>query len=80
MSKVFVKVCGTTGSGKTLVSVVIEKALREAGFDVKPFNNMDDDADTKRQWVEDGLLKVEEIAFKTEIEISEVQLTRSSSE
>ncbi len=66
----FIKVCGTTATGKTTIAVIIEKALKEAGFTVKPFDNMDGDADIKRQWLEDGLLK--EVAFKTNVEIEEV--------
>jgi translation elongation factor EF-Tu-like GTPase len=77
MSKVFVKVCGTVNTGKTTVAVIIEKALKEAGFDVKPFDNMDDDASTKREWLYNGTLSVSEIAPKVNIEIHEIQLHRN---
>lgn len=80
MNKVFVKVCGTVNTGKTTVAVIIEKALKEAGFIVKPFDNMDDDAARKREWLENGTLNVSEIAAKVEVEINEVQLHRSFSE
>jgi translation elongation factor EF-Tu-like GTPase len=80
MNKVFVKVCGTVNTGKTTVAVIIEKALKEAGFIVKPFDNMDDDAARKREWLENGTLNVSEIAAKVEVEINEIQLHRSFSE
>jgi translation elongation factor EF-Tu-like GTPase len=80
MNKVFVKVCGTVNTGKTTVAVIIEKALKEAGFIVKPFDNMDDDAARKREWLENSTLNVSEIAAKVEVEINEIQLHRSFSE
>ncbi len=76
MDKVYIKVCGTVNTGKTTVAVIIEKALREAGFTVKPFDNKDDDASRKREWLENGTLIVNEVASRVEVEIDEVQLTK----
>ena len=38
MKTVNIIVCGTTGAGKTTISAVIEKALKEEGFLVETFD------------------------------------------
>lgn len=75
MDKVFVKVCGTTNTGKTTVALIIEKALKEAGFNVIPFDNQED-SDIKRKRLESGILMTDSIASRVEVEIDEIQLTK----
>jgi adenylylsulfate kinase-like enzyme len=74
MSNVYIKIGGLTNTGKTSVAVIIEKALIEAGFNVKPFTNRDGDADTKRQWLTEGKLPIK--TSEINIELEEVRLVR----
>lgn len=75
MGYVRVIVGGHCSSGKTTVAVVIEKALREAGFKVEPFTNPDGDAQAKRVWLSEG--KLAEFISNTEVVLEEKQLPRS---
>jgi hypothetical protein len=55
--KVQITIAGLTGSGKTIVGAIIEKALREAGIQVQPFVSKDGDQDFKRDLLEDERMK-----------------------
>lgn len=72
-----VTISGLTGSGKTTVGVVIEKALREAGFDVQPFLATDGDEEFKKRHLDEGTLK--EILPTIAVVIKENQLHRNFS-
>ena len=65
MKEVKVLITGPACSGKTTVAVVIEKALKDAGFGVAPFTTEDGDEVSKRLWYATGALK----PFMSEINV-----------
>jgi hypothetical protein len=54
MKRVQIYISGSAGQGKTVTAVFLERALRDFGFQVEPFQNLDGDADAKRSWLEEG--------------------------
>lgn len=73
-----ITVSGLTSSGKTSVAVLIEKALKEAGLNVMPFENLDGDADAKREFMQNPDMRKIILDKLLLIMIEEVNLRRMS--
>jgi len=73
---VIIDVLGSTASGKTTVGVIIEKALKDAGFNVSPFENRDGDVNGTRNALDSGKLLPSLNPSHCSVTIHETQLPR----
>jgi RecG-like helicase len=69
--EVKILICGQPCSGKTIVGVVIERALKEAGFQVAPLVTTDGDEYYKRLWLNSG--ELEDVIPNIKVELEERQ-------
>lgn len=78
MKKLKITIAGTTGTGKTITAVYLEKVLKDAGFSVKLLPNRDMDQDQKKRRLADPFtMEAYKLIFpEIEVEIEEIQLPR----
>jgi adenylylsulfate kinase-like enzyme len=72
-----ITIAGAVAAGKTTAAIIIEKALRDAGFAVTPMANPEGDADAKRTALREGRLGLAGIQG-VPVVIREVQLARNA--
>lgn len=70
MKKLEISIAGSSGTGKTTAAIIIERALRENGFQVTLLPTYDGDQDARRMALSRGEMKMEDV----EVHIAEVQL------